>query len=784
MLKRNKIIAASLAMAMASSIVLNGLTQEAKAIMKSGSNNDFLGEDESSVETYSLKINEEEYSKPKQVNVHMGESPSSEVNFTYTTITGDLETKVVLNKLGSSEKIVVNGENSIGNANKYFHKIEVKGLDANTTYEYTVGTGEDTFSGKFKTAPSKGSKESFKFAFIADGQVSNATNAKALGATLAEVNKMGLDFVYMAGDTTDTSTNESQWELLFNNEGAFPTGGEDMFSNNLISVVQGNHDNNTLTRHINAPAEEGNVVYSYDYGPATFVMLNLETARYDAEARAKQKEHLINVVNEAKERGQWTLVGFHKSIYTGASHITDSDAIEARNYWGPVFAELDVDVVMQGHDHVYSRGFINEDGYNANPSKDENGNVINPENAPLYMVGGHAGGLKWYSKKNYTVGTGDRLAPGYSFLDVNSTDTGSDVKKEQVIVELEVSEKDLTVNTYMFKYDTNTDTITTDKYLYDSVTVVRDVEENPYEAKLSDVSNVEGKAGVEFKVPVTVNELPTDSIIRSSEIVFDIPDDLEVKNVELNNKVIKASNWDYNVSDGKLRVALANLDDEPIFINNLSGNKNIATLTLSLKEDKKTGDSTVINMSDLVLRCENDVDVEYSTKNAKSIISFVEKEASKVNARELYKSEGIDVIPGGMKAIAAEFTLTPSTTEVKFGNNDFYYSPEFTNKTGKVTYVSLVPEEISLEDLSNIDNYTLTEKDKEAQSVVFGDINNDGIDAQDALASVTAWLRKTTPDKKGMLSINVNADGKINTRDAIDVVDNYVSGKEFNILSK
>lgn len=41
---------------------------------------------------------------PKQVNVHMGENPSTEVNFTYTTINSDLETKVVLNKVGDSEK--------------------------------------------------------------------------------------------------------------------------------------------------------------------------------------------------------------------------------------------------------------------------------------------------------------------------------------------------------------------------------------------------------------------------------------------------------------------------------------------------------------------------------------------------------------------------------------------------------------------------------------------------------------------------------------------------------
>lgn len=48
---------------------------------------------------------------------------------------------------------------------------------------------------------------------------------------------------------------------------------------------------------------------------------------------------------------------------------------------------------------MYSRGFVNADGTKADRVVDENGKVKNPENAPLYMVGGHAGGLKWYSKR-------------------------------------------------------------------------------------------------------------------------------------------------------------------------------------------------------------------------------------------------------------------------------------------------------------------------------------------------------------------------------------------------
>jgi predicted phosphodiesterase len=421
---------------------------------------------------------------PRQVNVHVGDDPSDAVNVTYTTIAAD-DTKISITRAdGTGEPLSFTGESSVGPADKYVHKIPVTGLDPDTDYVYAVGN-DVTFTGAFKTAPAKGSKDSIRFIYLADTQVSNATNAEALGATLDTVASMDPDFVYLAGDITDTATSEAQWEHMFTNAGAFPTGGEEMFGNYLIAAIQGNHDNNTFNRHINAPtltsnSIENRIVYSYDYGPVTFIMLNLETARSNASARAEQEVFLRAAVADAKARGQWTAVGFHKSLVTGASHITDSDVIEARTFWCPKFAELDVDMVLQGHDHVYSRGFVDATGYRADRTVNDNGSINKPANAPLYMVGGHAGGLKWYAMKNYTVGAGDPIAPGYSFLDVDSANPahnadgkGSDVKREQVIVEMEVSATSVEVNTWMFKYDTDSDTITTPLYLYDTMTMVR-----------------------------------------------------------------------------------------------------------------------------------------------------------------------------------------------------------------------------------------------------------------------------------------------------------------------
>ena len=449
-----------------STYVSLGIEGGKHVVMKKDASGNIPGEPDPSTATDITKA-------PKQVNVHVG-SDYSNVNLTFTTV-AKVDTKVTVKKSGDIIGKDVVGSNKFSLlAFKYFNTIKITDLEASTKYIYTIGQGQSAYTGSFTTAPKLGSSDSFKFAYIADPQVSNDINAKALGATFNELNKISnLGFVYIAGDLTDNSTAEKQWEYLFENSGKFPKSGQDMFGNNMISVAQGNHDISTFTGHINAPAQAGEAVYSYDYGNAKFIMLNLESAKKDEVAREAQKAFLEKQVKEAKDAGQWTIVGFHKSIYTGASHISDGDVIEARKYWGPTLANLDVDLVLMGHDHVYSRGFITAEGVNAKLAKNDAGSYSSKDNVPLYKVGGHAGGLKWYSKNPYTVSLGDPLTPNYEFLDKNSTDDGSDIKKEQTYTIFEISKDAITLNSYNLKYDTDKDEITTEKYLYDTLKLER-----------------------------------------------------------------------------------------------------------------------------------------------------------------------------------------------------------------------------------------------------------------------------------------------------------------------
>ena len=145
---------------------------------------------------------------PRQLNVHVGNNASHEVNVTYTTVEDTTTTVIALNKAGDSQVTYVEGTSYLGIGGKYIHEIAVTGLEAYTEYEYTVGDGFNSTSGTFKTALEQGSNQPFTFVYLADTQVSNGTNAEALGATLAEVNNMNPDLVYLAGDVTNTAADE------------------------------------------------------------------------------------------------------------------------------------------------------------------------------------------------------------------------------------------------------------------------------------------------------------------------------------------------------------------------------------------------------------------------------------------------------------------------------------------------------------------------------------------------------------------------------------------------
>lgn len=131
---------------------------------------------------------------------------------------------------------------------------------------------------------------------------------------------------------------------------------------NPTAYIIGNHDksaNKNFTNHFDTPTTPFDsiqttpgAVYSFVYGDALFMAMSYEdqgVPGYLDELAKWMREQVA-----ANPNVKWRIAYFHKNMYTGSkSHQSDSDGKNVRETMGPVFDELNIDLALQGHDHIY-----------------------------------------------------------------------------------------------------------------------------------------------------------------------------------------------------------------------------------------------------------------------------------------------------------------------------------------------------------------------------------------------------------------------------------------------
>ena len=105
-----------------------------------------------------------------------------------------------------------------------------------------------------------------------------------------------------------------------------------------------NNPNNTENGKTQAGGD-----YYYSYGEGLFVVLN--TNNYNVAEHQKTIEEAVKAYPDAK----WRIVTIHQDIYGSGLDHSDTDGMILRTQLTPVFDANDIDVVLQGHDHTYSR---------------------------------------------------------------------------------------------------------------------------------------------------------------------------------------------------------------------------------------------------------------------------------------------------------------------------------------------------------------------------------------------------------------------------------------------
>ncbi|WNS41875.1 PA14 domain-containing protein [Paenibacillus sp. MMS20-IR301] len=279
------------------------------------------------------------------------------------------------------------------------HKAIATGLAPGTAYKYRVGSeGNWSTAGSFTTEGEN--EKAYNFLYMTDSQGANTNDYEVWAKTL----KNGMDdypdakFLVMTGDQVDAGSLESQWLDYFGKP-------QNILMKLPLMAAVGNHEgpyNDNYYYHFNYPNNSiddplpPGSVYSFDYGDAHMMVMNTMDMGWDDRQKNSFKQQIDWLKREvAQTDKKWKVVAFHKAIYSLGGHAAENEIKELRETLYPIFDELGIDVVLQGHDHVYVRS--NQMYGNKvveNVSKDGNGNPLNPDGT-LYMIN-NSSGTKFY----------------------------------------------------------------------------------------------------------------------------------------------------------------------------------------------------------------------------------------------------------------------------------------------------------------------------------------------------------------------------------------------------
>ncbi len=398
---------------------------------------------------------------------------------TYTGTAGDVETDLTGGVAYDYNYVTVTG---LAENTTYYYTVEKNGVqtDVETYTTHSFSDVKMLYVGDPQIGASKGQPQGNEELSADAGAANTAARNDSFGwnRTLEAALEQDPDvsFIISAGDQVNKTGQAKEEEYAGYLD-------PDALASLPVATTIGNHDslNADYMYHFNNPntteygATQAGGDYYYSYGNGLFIVLN--TNNYNVAEHKKAIEEAVASDPDAA----WRIVTIHQDIYgTGLDH-SDTDGMILRTQLTPIFDEFDIDVVLQGHDHTYSRSKLlygdgqthgsyefqlNEDGsdydwdhaYNTTtqtqiPLAPEEGDadgqqllndfqadnhcytiettvgntVVNP-NGTLYMTANSASGSKYYeliaSQQDYIAARSQNWLPSWSVISL-SEDTFS-----------------------------------------------------------------------------------------------------------------------------------------------------------------------------------------------------------------------------------------------------------------------------------------------------------------------------------------------------------------------
>lgn len=282
---------------------------------------------------------------------------------------------------------------------RHFNHASMTDLEPDTDYAYQVGSDEDGFTEvqQFTTGSSGGDDE---FLVFGDPQVGagggDPDDATGWERTLSTAVATADDpsFFYSLGDQVNSAGNQEQYAQYLAPE-ATRTIPQ--------ATTIGNHDvsSKAYEQHFNRPNVSqdhggGGIITSggdYWFIEDGVLFLNINSNSPDTDAHA---EFIDEVVAEHGGQVRWTVLGFHHSIYSTATHWDDLDVKRLRKAIPPVAARNDIDLVVSGHDHIYNRTFLMDGEGKPVEGSEAGADEAKEDGQTLYLTLTSSSGSKFY----------------------------------------------------------------------------------------------------------------------------------------------------------------------------------------------------------------------------------------------------------------------------------------------------------------------------------------------------------------------------------------------------
>ena len=286
-------------------------------------------------------------------------------------------------------------------------------------------------------------------------------------------------------------------------------------------------------------------------------------------------------------------------------------------------------------------------------------------------------------------------------------------------------------------------------------------------------------------------------------------------------RYINGKNKLYDMTDASQTLAIGNNPDLEKKPNNDNNNGNNGDNNQNTNQGNRNNGNTNGNINrntgNKNVKTDNQGNKKYTSNVGGKKVTTTENKSATISIKTIYSGEKDGLIPENKKCVIIQFEKKEKEQIVGFKVSEkkqqyLYYSKELSKKSGCSTYIALFDTSVEKEALLNMDNYefhkiqkednntdqVITDvtdsKNKDQQQedythpekyeITFGDVNNDKVvNAQDILdvQSILSGKLDLT-DERQIIAINVSMDSKIDNGDINQIMDNFVSKKDYTIF--